>query len=68
MQHVDILSLHRITGGAFAAGTLCGGGGEEAHVDVLVLDQLLELWQDLGLDELLALDRALGVGSLAVLL
>ena len=68
MQHVDILSLHRITGGAFAAGTLCGGRGEEAHVDVLVLDQLLELWQNLRLNELLALDRALGVGSLAVLL
>lgn len=68
MQHVDILSLHRITGGTFAAGTLCGGGSEEAYVNVLVLDQLLELWQDLRLDELLALDGALGVGSFAVLL
>ena len=68
MQHVDILSLHRITGGTFAAGTLCGGRSEEAHVNVLVLDQLLELWQDLRLDELLALDGALGIGSFAVLL
>jgi hypothetical protein len=55
VQHVDILSLHRITGGTFAAGTLCGSRGEEADVDVLVLDQLLELWQNLRLDELLAL-------------
>jgi len=65
---VDILSLHRIAGGTFAAGALCGGRGEEADVDILVLDQLLKLWQNLRLDELLALDGALSVGSLAVLL
>ena len=68
MQHVNILSLHRIAGGTFAASALCGGRGEEADVDVLVLNQLLELWQDLRLNELLALDRALGVGSFAALL
>jgi len=65
---VDILSLHRIAGGTFAAGALCGSRGEEADIDVLVLDQLLELGQDLRLDELLALDRAFGVGSFAFLL
>jgi len=65
---VDILSLHRVAGGTFAAGALCGGRGEEADVDVLVLNQLLKLWQDLRLDELLTLGRAFGVGSFAFLL
>jgi len=65
---VDILSLHRIAGGTFAAGALCGGRGEEADVDILVLNKLLELRKNLRLDELLALGRALGVGSFAVLL
>jgi hypothetical protein len=53
---VDILSLHRIAGGTFAAGALCGCRGEEADVDVLILNQFLKLWQNLRLDELLALD------------
>lgn len=68
MKHVDVLSLHRINGSTFAAGALGGGRGEEADINILVLDQLLELWQDLRLNELLALRGAFGVGSPAVLL
>lgn len=68
MQHVDVLSLHRIAGSTLGAGALGRSGCEEADVDVLVLHELLELRQHVGLDELLALRRALGAGGAAVLL
>lgn len=68
MKHVDVLSLHRINGSTLAASALGGGRGEEANVNILVLDQLLELRQDLRLNKLLTLGGALSVGSSAVLL
>lgn len=64
---MDVLSLHDIAGG-LRAGALGGGRGEEAHVDVLVLHELLEGRQDVALDELLALGRALGGAGAAFLL
>lgn len=68
VQHVNILGLHRITRGTLAVCALGGGGGEESDVDVVVLHQLFELREDVGLDELLALGRALCGGGATVLL
>jgi hypothetical protein len=65
---VNILGLHRITRGTLAVCALGGGGGEESDVDVVVLHQLFELREDVGLDELLALRRALCGGGATVLL
>lgn len=64
---MDVLSLHDIAGD-LRAGALGGGRGEEAHVDVLVLHELLEGRQDVALDQLLALGRALGRTGAAFLL
>jgi hypothetical protein len=65
---VNILGLHRITSGTLAVRALGGGGGEESDIDIVVLHQLLELRKDVGLDELLALGRALCGGGATVLL
>lgn len=67
MQHVDILRLHRVAS-ALAVGALGSGRGEEANIDILVLHQLLKRRQDIALDELLALGRALSRGSASFLL
>lgn len=68
MQHVNILGLHRITRGTLAVRTLGRGGSEESDIDILVLHQLLQLRQDIGLDELLTLGRALCASGATILL
>jgi hypothetical protein len=68
VQHVNVLSLHRITRGTLAVRALGGGGGEESDIDVVVLHQLLKLREDVGLDELLTLGGALCASGATVLL